>query len=104
MRDVGSDIPVAADESGIGVVTAEDPVRNPGKVDVPLVFLPVFDDFGPGDDSFSRLDAAVDNPLFFRAGLLRIDIFAVDAGRYQDFIAGAGDRGGFGDIPEGIFL
>ena len=104
MGDVGGDVPVAADEGGIGVVISEYPVRDSGKIDVPLIFLPVFDDFGTGDHSLPGLDAAVDDPLFFRTGLFRIDIFAVDARRYQNFIAGAGDRGGLGYIPEGIFF
>ena len=98
------EIPVAVNEGRVRIVVAEDRGLNFGCPDAAFERRPIRQRLGAGNLRAQRLRAAVNYPLFFRAGVLGIDIFAVEAGGHQNFVAGFSDPRGVVYLREGLFF
>ncbi len=88
-----ADKPVPGDSRRIGIVSAEDAVFHPDRVDarMPLRLLPAGKKLCARDHSAPPLFRAVHNGFLLCAGMLRIDILPVDARCHQHLIPRHGD-------------
>ena len=85
------EVPVSANVGGIGVIRAEQFIVDPRDPDIALIGLPACQRLSARDHSAQRLHGFVYDPLILCAGILRVHIFAVNAGRHKDFVTGHGD-------------
>ena len=97
-------IPVAIDVGRVRIIVSENRVGDPADPDIALIMFPVFDLFRSGDDCAQRFCAPVSDPRVFFACAPGIDIFPVDAGSYQHFIARMCRLCGVIDKPERSFF
>ena len=104
MADDGGKIPVAANHLDIGIPGPEEGVLHPGCPGIALVGRPGLQLLGAGDPGRPGLLAAVGDTGFLCARMHRADVFAVDAGSDDDFVAGEGDFGRVVDVAEGTGL
>ena len=96
------EIPVAPDESRVGIVVAEEFVVHAAYPDIALERLPVLDNLGACDLGSERLRTAVCDTRILGARILGIDILAIDTRCDEHLVAGKGDLSSIIDMLERI--
>ena len=102
LRSAG-EIPVAVNVGGVGIVVAEDSGFDAGGPDRAFKGFPAGQKLGAGYFRAQRFGTAVGYPLLFRPGVLGIDVFAVEPGEDDNFVAWLGDLRGLVDRLKGFF-
>ena len=104
MHVVIGKIPVALHFLNVGVVIAKHSIVHMCHVGRSIIFLPVSDKLSACNNSSQRNLRTVGDSGIFSARVNRVDIFAVDSGRYNNLISRHCDFRSIIDCLKGRFL
>ena len=97
------EVPVPADNGGIGIIPTEHAVVHPADPGIALVRFPIFDLFRAGNQRAQGFLAAVHNARVRLSRKNGVHRFPINARGHDDLIAGPGDSGRVVDPAKGHF-
>ena len=104
MADSRREVPVTADHLGVRVIVSENAVLHPGSPDAAFLLFPAGQRFRACDDGAEWFFGTVHDPGVLASGVPGRDLFPVNSGRDDDFVAGNSNPGRVVNVPEGALF